>query len=103
MTAGLRSCGFSVSWKLAFGGFFVASESLVKGSGNSGKGGDSVSQVPQCALLKLGFFHTIQLYPRRTFSLPLLLVRPVQEEVALWGSCPAISHLTSDLFTSQSF
>lgn len=39
MTAGLRSYGFSVSWKPAFGGFFVASESLMlKGAETLGEG-----------------------------------------------------------------
>lgn len=65
VTAGSRSNSFSQSgsshWWWGAGGVDLCGFSLLLNeSGNFwGKGGESVRQVPQCALLKLGFFHTI--------------------------------------------
>lgn len=70
---------------------------MVNGVETLGKGGESVSQVPQCALLKLGFFHTIGLYLRRiffSFSLAFCSFFLYRRWLGrLVGSGPATCHL----------
>lgn len=81
-----------------WGVFVIGGSLMVNGVETLGKGGESVSQVPQCALLKLGFFHTIGLYPRRIFFflfpwlfVPFFLYR--RWLGGLVGSGPATCHL----------
>lgn len=92
-----------------WGVFVIGGSLMVNGVETLGKGGESVSQVPQCALLKLGFFHTIGLYPRRIFFFlfPWLFVPffCIGGGLAVWWgpAQPPATYKPSDLFTSESF